>query len=192
MADEPRTNFTERTVLNVVILVGIAVVVLAVGRALNQSRDSTAASPRSTDEQQDLRDRDQDEQLAAMKRDVAELQRRVRVLQARVGVDPHPAAAAGAAPDPVPEPPPQKVVCHELHGTVVAADNRQNIYVLSIGSKDGVSAGMEFEVRRKADTIGRVVVDKVFPNYSSGYRKSGSAEFTVDSGDYCEAVASTK
>ena len=87
-----------------------------------------------------------------------------------------------------PEPPPQRVVCHDLHGTVVAADNRQNVFVLSIGSKDKVEPGMEFEVRRKAELIGSIVVDKVFPNYASATRKPGSAAFSVRADDSCDVV----
>ena len=102
-------------------------------------------------------------------------------------------SAAPSSPDQTPpEPPPQKVVCKDLHGLVVAADNRQNIFVISIGSRDKVEPGMEFEVRRKAELIGSIVVDKVFPNYASATRKPGSAAFNVQADDSCEAVASRK
>jgi hypothetical protein len=75
---------------------------------------------------------------------------------------------------------------------VVAVDNKEGMYVLSEGSKDGVQEKMEFEVRRGTETIGSVVVDRVFPNYASASRKPGSAAFAPAAGDVCVRVGSGK
>jgi hypothetical protein len=75
---------------------------------------------------------------------------------------------------------------------VQAVDNKNDICVISQGSKDGVEKGMEFEVRRGAETIGSIVIDRVFPNYASGCRKPGSAEFALAAGDVCTRAPSGK
>lgn len=121
-----------------------------------------------------------------LRRQIEEASRELEAARSRL--DEVKSVAPSPPGDVPPEPPPQKVVCHDLHGTVVAADNRQNVFVLSIGSKDKVEPGMEFEVRRKAELIGSIVVDKVFPNYASATRKPGSAAFSVRADDSCDVV----
>lgn len=74
-----------------------------------------------------------------------------------------------------------------LEGVVSAVDNKVDIYVLSIGAKDGVQIGMKFEVVRDSKAIGTIVIDKVFPIYSSASREPGSAMLGVVPGDSCTA-----
>jgi hypothetical protein len=91
--------------------------------------------------------------------------------------------------------PTDKPAMAESDGTacvVQAVDNKSGVYVISEGSKDGVEKGMEFVVRRGAETIGSIVIDKVFPNYASGCRKPGSAEFALAAGDVCTRAPSGK
>ncbi len=70
-----------------------------------------------------------------------------------------------------------------VQGVVQAVDNKADIYVLSIGSKDGVEVGYEFTVFRGSEYVSTIVIDKVFPNYSSGMTKSGMKKRDVMAGD---------
>ena len=79
-----------------------------------------------------------------------------------------------------------------LRCVVQAVDNKQNLYVISLGSKDGVMQGMEFDISRGTERIGTIVIDRVFPNYASGNRKPGAQAFNVSAGDDCTAVPSPK
>ena len=75
------------------------------------------------------------------------------------------------------------VVMKNVKGVVQAADNRVDIYVLSVGSKDGVEPGYEFTVFRGSEYVSTIVIDKVFPNYSSGTTKPGTKRREVQPGD---------
>jgi septal ring factor EnvC (AmiA/AmiB activator) len=78
---------------------------------------------------------------------------------------------------------PGGVAMKDVHGVVQAVDNRVDIYVISVGSKDGVQAGYEFTVYRGNEYVSTIVIDKVFPNYSSGTTKPGTKRRDVMAGD---------
>jgi peptidoglycan hydrolase CwlO-like protein len=73
----------------------------------------------------------------------------------------------------------------DLKGVVMAVDNKVDIYVISVGSKDGVKEGYEFTVYRGSDYVSTIVIDKVFPNYASGMTKPGTKKRDVQAGDEC-------
>lgn len=75
------------------------------------------------------------------------------------------------------------VVMNDVHGVVQACNNNLDIYVLSVGSKDGVKEGYEFTVYRDSKYVTTIVIDKVFPNYSSGMSKPGTKKMDVMPGD---------
>lgn len=75
------------------------------------------------------------------------------------------------------------VVMNDVHGVVQAADNKYDIYILSVGSKDGVKEGYEFTVYRDSQYVTTIVIDKVFPNYASGMSKPGTKKMDVKAGD---------
>jgi DNA repair exonuclease SbcCD ATPase subunit len=75
------------------------------------------------------------------------------------------------------------VVMNDVHGVVQAVKNDLDIFILSVGSKDGVKEGYEFTVYRDNKYVTTVVVDKVFPNYSSATTKPGTKKMDVMPGD---------
>lgn len=72
-----------------------------------------------------------------------------------------------------------------VRGVVQAADNKHDIYVISVGSKDKVQVGYEFMVYRGSEYVSTIVIDTVFPNYASGMTKSGTKKRDVQPGDEC-------
>jgi peptidoglycan hydrolase CwlO-like protein len=70
-----------------------------------------------------------------------------------------------------------------VNGVVQAVSNKDDIYVLSVGRKDGVEEGYEFTVYRGSEYISTVVIDKVFEQYSSGRTKPGTKRKDVVAGD---------
>jgi hypothetical protein len=130
------------------------------------------------DAQKDLQRR-----LEQSDRDLEAARARIAELESAVAPDktkPAPGAKPGAG----------AVDAHE--SVVQAVDNKNDIYVISTGTKEGVEQGMEFEVRRGGEAIGSIVIDKVFPNYASGFRKPGSKAFDASAGDVCVRVTSGK
>lgn len=73
----------------------------------------------------------------------------------------------------------------DVKGVVQAVDNKVDIYVISVGSKDKVQVGYEFTVYRGSEYVTTIVIDKVFPNYSSGTTKPGTKKRDVMAGDEC-------
>lgn len=71
----------------------------------------------------------------------------------------------------------------DVKGVVQAVDNKVDIYVISVGSKDLVAPGYEFTIYRGNEYISTIVIDKVFPNYSSGTTKRGTKKRDVQAGD---------
>jgi peptidoglycan hydrolase CwlO-like protein len=71
----------------------------------------------------------------------------------------------------------------DVKGVVQAVDNKVDIYVISVGEKDGVKPGYEFTVYRGSQYVSTIVIDKVFPNYSSGTTKAGTKKSDVMAGD---------
>ena len=54
-----------------------------------------------------------------------------------------------------------------VKGMVLAADSKQDIYLISVGEKDSVRVGDELTVYRGDQFVAVVVVDKVFPDKAS-------------------------
>ncbi len=73
----------------------------------------------------------------------------------------------------------------DVKGVVQAVDNKVDIYVISVGSKDKVQVGYEFTIYRGAEYVSTIVIDKVFPNYASGTTKPGTKKRDVMAGDEC-------
>lgn len=76
-------------------------------------------------------------------------------------------------------------VSADIKGVVSAVDNKVDIYVISVGSKDKVEIGDEFTVYRGSQYVSTIVIDKVFPNYASGTTKPGTKKRDVMAGDEC-------
>ncbi len=78
---------------------------------------------------------------------------------------------------------PGGVVMKPLSAVVQAVDNANDIYILSVGSKDGVQEGYEFTIHRGGNYVATVVVDKVFANYASARTKDGLKNMDAQAGD---------
>jgi septal ring factor EnvC (AmiA/AmiB activator) len=76
-------------------------------------------------------------------------------------------------------------VSADIKGVVSAVDNKVDIYVISVGSKDKVEAGDEFTVYRGSQYVSTIIIDKVFPNMASGSTKPGTKKMDVMAGDEC-------
>ena len=70
-----------------------------------------------------------------------------------------------------------------VSGVVQAVDNEMDIYVVSVGSQDGVKVGYEFTVYRGDQYIATIVVDKVFPNHASARTKDNMKRKAARAGD---------
>ncbi len=77
------------------------------------------------------------------------------------------------------------IAMEPVHGVVQAVSNKDDIYVISVGSKDKVKVGYEFTVYRDSEYVSTIVIDKVFPNYASGRTKPGTKRRDVQAGDEC-------
>lgn len=80
------------------------------------------------------------------------------------------------------------VAMTSVKGVVNAVNNSVDIFVISVGAKDGVKAGYEFTVYRGSEYVSTIVIDKVFPNYSSGTTKPGTKKKDVQAGDECATI----
>ena len=89
----------------------------------------------------------------------------------------------GRSPPESPRPDPRVPTGSLLEGKVQAVDNEMDVYVLSVGTSDGVEVGDEFTVYRGSDYVATVVVDKTFPNHSSCHMKKGMRKLEVKAGD---------
>jgi len=102
------------------------------------------------------------ERLDRIEEAIAGLHRKVDALAAR------PADAAPPPGDPgVPPEPPPPPARGTLKGTVLAADDRSGIYLVSLGTKDGLKAGDDLTVHRGDTFVAVVVVDKPFADKAS-------------------------
>jgi hypothetical protein len=70
-----------------------------------------------------------------------------------------------------------------VRSVIQAASNRDDVFVISAGSKDGVVVGDEFGVHRGGQVVATLVVDKVFPNYASARVKPGTTRTELKAGD---------
>ncbi len=75
------------------------------------------------------------------------------------------------------------IAMKKVDAKVQAADNGVDIYILSVGSSDGVTEGYEFHVYRGNTYVATVVVDKVFPNHCSTHVKDGLKKSPIRPGD---------
>ena len=75
-----------------------------------------------------------------------------------------------------------------LDAVIQAVDNANDIYILSVGSKDGVTEGYEFTVHRNGEYIATVVVDKVFSNHASARTKDGLKRKDAQAGDAASTI----
>jgi chromosome segregation ATPase len=71
----------------------------------------------------------------------------------------------------------------DVKGVVQAVDNKNDIYVISVGEKDKVKVGYEFTVYRGSEYVSTIVIDRVFANYASGMTKTGTKKRDVLAGD---------
>ncbi len=78
---------------------------------------------------------------------------------------------------------PSGIAMKPLDAVVQAVDNANDIYILSVGSTDGVKEGYEFTVHRNGEYIATVVVDKVFANHASARTKDGLKRKDAEAGD---------
>lgn len=83
---------------------------------------------------------------------------------------------------------PGGVAMKPLDAVVQAVDNANDIYILSVGSKDGVQEGYEFTVHRNGEYIATVVVDKVFANHASAKTKDGLKRKDAQAGDGASTI----
>ena len=79
-----------------------------------------------------------------------------------------------------------------VRAVVQAADDKLNVYVIAVGSKEHVRPGMEFDVRRGDERLGTLIVDSVFENYATAKRKPGTRAFGTEPGDECTTGPSPK
>lgn len=80
-------------------------------------------------------------------------------------------------------PVPSTIAMKSVNGVVQAADNRHDVYVLSVGANEGVQVGYEFTVYRGNEYIGTIVVDKVEARYATGRTKRGFKKREIQPGD---------
>lgn len=70
-----------------------------------------------------------------------------------------------------------------VKGVIQAASPKDDVIVISVGSKDGVKTGYEFTVSRGDHYVSTIVVDSVFPNHAAAHTKSGMKKMDVQAGD---------
>jgi peptidoglycan hydrolase CwlO-like protein len=70
-----------------------------------------------------------------------------------------------------------------VNGVVSAADAKSDVYVVNVGSEDGVAMGYEFTVFRGSEYVSTIVIDTVYPKYSCGRTRPGSKKSDVKNGD---------
>jgi len=76
-----------------------------------------------------------------------------------------------------------KVAVTAVKGVVQNLSAKDDVYVISVGSKDGVKAGYEFTVSRGSHYVSTLVVDSVFPNHAAAHTKPGMKKMDVQAGD---------
>jgi myosin heavy subunit len=70
-----------------------------------------------------------------------------------------------------------------VKGTVVGVDADLNIVLLSVGAQDKVQIGYTFTVYRGGQYIGKLVIDKVGPDWASGHMDQGLTKEFPQRGD---------
>ena len=80
------------------------------------------------------------------------------------------------------------VAVKPVSGVVQAASSKDDVFVVSVGSADGVKVGYEFTVSRGPNYVSTIVIDSVFANHAAGHTKSGMKKMDVQSGDKVATV----
>jgi predicted nucleic acid-binding Zn-ribbon protein len=70
-----------------------------------------------------------------------------------------------------------------LTGVIQAGDAKADVFIVSLGSNDGVKIGYEFTVSRGSNYVSTIVIDAVFPQHASGHTKAGMKKSDVQPGD---------
>jgi len=70
-----------------------------------------------------------------------------------------------------------------VKGVIQSASAKDDVFVLSVGSKDGVKVGYEFTVSRGSNYVTTIIVDAVYPNNASAHSKSGMKKMDAQAGD---------
>jgi chromosome segregation ATPase len=68
-------------------------------------------------------------------------------------------------------------------GKVLQADNAHNIYVISLGSEDGVKVGYRYTVARGNHYVAEIMIDRVEAKMASGSAVKGMSTGDVQPGD---------
>lgn len=76
-----------------------------------------------------------------------------------------------------------ETVTAPVRGVVQRASAKDDIYVISVGQKDGVKVGYEFTVSRGGKYVSTIVVDAVYPNHAAARTKTGMKKSDVMDGD---------
>jgi chromosome segregation ATPase len=66
---------------------------------------------------------------------------------------------------------------------ILQADNAHNIFVISLGSEDGVRVGFKYTVARGNHYIGQIVIDRVEAKMASGSMVRGMSTGEIQQGD---------
>jgi hypothetical protein len=179
--------------------VGAGLLVVAIAAACGPSEaDRRAAASDAEFERISKQRSELEKQARDLEEKVKKLEQQIAERKAKVPPEPAPPAVQpGAQPGGEPPaqpggqqaPPPKLVAGREIHGAVQAVDNKADVCVIAAGAKDGVAVGMDCVVSRKGDAVATLVIEKVFPNYSSGSTKKGTARQDIQPGDDCAFVA---
>jgi len=78
---------------------------------------------------------------------------------------------------------PEGITVKAVRGVVQAASAKDDVYVISVGSKDDVKVGYEFTVSRGSHYVSTIVIDSVWPNHATGHTKNGMRKMDVQAGD---------
>ena len=70
-----------------------------------------------------------------------------------------------------------------VKGVIQSASAKDDVFVLSVGSKDGVKVGYEFTVSRGSNYVTTIIVDSVFPNNAACHTKQGMKKLDAQAGD---------
>lgn len=68
-------------------------------------------------------------------------------------------------------------------GQILAADNSNNVYVISLGAEDGVKPGFQYMVSRGSQYVGQIVIDDVQNRKAAGRAVRGMSKGSVQVGD---------
>ena len=76
-----------------------------------------------------------------------------------------------------------KIAVQAVRGVIQNLSAKDDVFVLSVGSKDGVKVGYEFTVSRGDHYVTTLVVDSVYPNHAAAHTKPGMKKLDPQAGD---------